>query len=119
MGWAVPAGLRTGAAGVELKSPVLAGSGEVTMSAAGIRTALEAGAAAVVAKSTNESEAAKRQLRDADYVLLDEHLRPLPWGPAPRSASLFCRSGLVDEPWERWVELLAELDREARERDAY
>lgn len=115
----MPADLRTSAAGVELKSPVLAGSGEATMSAAGIRAALEAGAAAVVAKSTNESEAAKRQLRDADYVLLDEHLRPLPWGPAPRSASLFCRSGLVDEPWERWVELLAELDREARERDAY
>ena len=113
------ADLRTRAAGIGLKNPVLAGSGEATMSAEGIRAALAAGAAAVVAKSTNESEAAKRQLRDADYVLLDEHLRPLPWGPAPRSASLFCRSGLVDEPWERWVELLAQLDGEARQRDAY
>src|SRR3954447_20548105 len=105
----VSADLRTSAAGVELKSPVLAGFGEATMTAAGIRAALEAGAAAGVAQLADESESAKRQLREADYVLLDEHLRPLPWGPVPRSASLFCRSGLVDEPRERWGELLAAI----------
>ena len=106
-------------AGLELKNPVIAGSGEATMDGETIRAAVDAGAAAVVAKSTNESEAAKRQLRDAEYVLLDEHLRPLEWGPAPRSASLFCRSGLVDEPWERWLETLVAADAYARTRDAY
>ncbi len=106
-------------AGLELKNPVMAGSGEATMTAAGIRAALDAGAGAVVAKSVNESEAARRQLRGATYVLLDEHWNELPWGPAPRGASLFCRSGLVDEPFEPWVEILAGLDREAASRDSY
>ncbi len=106
-------------AGLELKNPVVAGSGEATMHATGIRAALDAGAGAVVAKSTNESDAAKAQLRQAEYVLLDAELRARPVGPASRTDSLFCRSGLVDEPWERWVTTLATLDAEARERDAY
>jgi dihydroorotate dehydrogenase (NAD+) catalytic subunit len=107
------------AAGLELKNPVIAGSGEATMNASGIRAALDAGAAAVVAKSTNESDAAKAQLHSAEYVLLDEQLTPRPLGPAHRTDSLFCRSGLLDEPWERWVTTLAALDEEARSRDAY
>ncbi len=102
-----------------LKNPVIAGSGEATATAAQIRACLEAGAAAVVAKSTNESEAAKAQLRAAEYVLLDEDLRARPLGPAGRGDSLFCRSGLLDEPFERWVETLAALDAEAAARDSY
>jgi dihydroorotate dehydrogenase (NAD+) catalytic subunit len=104
-------------AGLELTSPVIAGSGESTSTAAQIRACLDAGASAVVAKSTNESEAAKAQLRASEYVLLDEDFTPRPLGPARRGDSLFCRSGLVDEPFERWVETLATLDREAG--DAY
>jgi dihydroorotate dehydrogenase (NAD+) catalytic subunit len=104
-------------AGLELTSPVIAGSGESTSTAAQIRACLDAGASAVVAKSTNESEAAKAQLRASEYVLLDEDFTPRPLGPAGRGDSLFCRSGLVDEPFERWVETLAALDREAG--DAY
>src|ERR671928_148681 len=106
-------------AGLELENPVIAGSGEATMDANGIRAALDAGAAAVVTKSTNESEVAKAQLHAAEYVLLDEELMPRPLGPARRTDSLFCRSGLLDEPWERWVATLAALDGEARGRDAY
>ncbi|MFN2628375.1 MAG: dihydroorotate dehydrogenase [Gaiellaceae bacterium] len=109
--------LRVTVAGLELASPVVAGSGEATRTAAQIRACLAAGAAAVVAKSTNESDAAKAQLQAAEYVLLDESFRARPLGPAGRGDSLFCRSGLVDEPFERWVALLAELDREAG--DAY
>jgi dihydroorotate dehydrogenase len=45
-------------AGLELTSPVIAGSGESTSTAAQIRACLDAGASAVVAKSTNESDAA-------------------------------------------------------------
>src|SRR5436305_6484220 len=42
---------------IELKKPVIAGSGEATANADQIRRALDAGAAAVVAKSANESDA--------------------------------------------------------------
>jgi dihydroorotate dehydrogenase (NAD+) catalytic subunit len=111
--------LRVTVGGLELKNPVVAGSGEATASAEQIRTALDAGAAAVVAKSVNESAAARAQFRAAEYVLLDEHLRARPLGPARRTDSLFCRSGLLDVDLEEWIEMLAALDREASGRDAY
>lgn len=106
-------------AGLPLKNPVMAGSGEATMTAEGLRTAVDAGAGAVVAKSTNESDAAKRQLDVAEYVLLDERWERLPWGAAPRSASLFCRSGLVTEPLDRWLEILVAADAYAARSDSY
>ena len=109
--------LRVTVAGLELRNPVVAGSCEATATREQIRACLDAGAAAVVAKSTNESDAAKAQLRTAEYVLLDEELRARPVGPAGRGDSLFCRSGLVDEPFESWVDTLAAIDREAG--DAY
>ena len=90
------------------------------MTAEGIRAALEAGAAAVVAKSANESPAARRQLGAAEYAVLDASWNRLPAGePAPPGASYFGRSGLVDAPFERWVKTLAGCDALARERDAY
>jgi dihydroorotate dehydrogenase (NAD+) catalytic subunit len=104
-------------AGLELKSPVIAGSGEATQNEEQIRACLAAGAAAVVAKSTNESAAAKAQLRAAAYTLVDGDFNARAVGPAAREDSLFCRSGLLDEPFEQWVETLAALDREAG--DAY
>jgi dihydroorotate dehydrogenase len=111
--------LRVNAAGLELKNPVVAGSGEATADAAAIREALAAGAAAVVAKSANEAEAARTQLRTAEYVLVDERLEARPLGPASRTDSLFCRSGLLDERWDEWVETLRVLDGEAKAQDAY
>lgn len=89
------------------------------MTLEGLKAAVDAGAAAVVAKSTNESAAARIQLSVADYVLLDERWRPLEWPTAPRTASLFCRSGLVAEPLDRWLEILIEADAYARARDSY
>src|SRR5438128_656327 len=106
-------------AGVPLKNPVMAGSGETTMSRDAIMAAIDAGAAAVVAKSTNESEAAKRQLASADYVLLDDHWRAVGAPASGRTVSLLNRSGLVDQPFEAWLEVLAATDRLAHERDAY
>lgn len=106
-------------AGLRLKNPVIAGSGEATMTAAALRAAVDAGSAAVVAKSANESDAARRQLDVAEYLLLDESWNALPWGPAPRNASLFCRSGLVGEPFEPWLEILADADGYAAARDSY
>lgn len=106
-------------AGLELKNPVIAGSGEATASEPDIRACLDAGAAAVIAKSVNESPAARAQLRVAEYVLLDAWLRPRDLGPAARTDSLFCRSGLLDVELDSWVEMLAALDREAGSRGAY
>lgn len=111
--------LSTTVAGLELKNPVVAASCEATSTPDQIRACLDAGAAAVVAKSVNESPAAHANLRAAEYVLLDESLGPRPLGPARRTDSLFCRSGLLEVEIEEWAETLVTLDREAAERDAY
>jgi dihydroorotate dehydrogenase len=115
----VSADLGVTVAGLALKNPVLAGSGEATASEGDIRACLDAGAAAVVAKSVNESAAARTQLEAAEYVLLDERLEARPLGASARSDSLFCRSGLLDVELDEWVELLARLDRDAAGDGAY
>jgi dihydroorotate dehydrogenase len=106
-------------AGLELKNPVIAASSEATATPAQIRACLDAGAAAVVAKSVNESAAAHANLRAAEYVLLDEDFRERPLGPARRTDSLYCRSGLLEVELDAWAETLAGLDREAAARGAY
>lgn len=108
------ADLGTTVAGVRLKNPVICASGEPTLTLEGIRAAIDAGAGAVVAKSTNESDAAKRQLESARYALLDAEWRELSWdAPVPSGASIFCRSGLEPLPFAEWLAGLAELDRYA------
>lgn len=104
---------------ITLKNPLICASSEFTMTEAGIRAALDAGAGAVIAKSVNESPQAAKQLDTADYVLLDQHWNPVPWDTADRHASLFCRSGLAQTPLQEWVRLLAEMDAYARTKDAY
>jgi len=115
----VSAELSTTVAGLALKNPVIAASSEATATPDQIRACLQAGAAAVVAKSVNESPVAHANLRAAEYVLLDERLSPRPLGPARRADSLFCRSGLLEVELEEWARTLAALDREAAEQDAY
>jgi dihydroorotate dehydrogenase len=105
---------------IELKNPVICASSEITMTADGIRAAIDAGAGAVTAKSVNELPAAAAQLAKADYVLLDDDFRPLPWtSPDRLSASLFCRSGLAPTPLDEYLPMLAELDRYARTKQSY
>jgi dihydroorotate dehydrogenase (NAD+) catalytic subunit len=115
----VSADLSTRVAGLELKNPVIAASCEATATPDQIRACLDAGAAAVVAKSVNESPAAHANLRAAEYVLLDAALEPRPLGSAQRTDSLFCRSGLLEVELEEWAAMLAALDRDAAARDAY
>ncbi len=69
------------------------------MTEAGIRAALAAGAAGVIAKSINERPEAAAQLDLADYAWLDE--------------LLLCRSGLIQRSVEDWLTGLATLDAEA------
>jgi dihydroorotate dehydrogenase (NAD+) catalytic subunit len=104
---------------IRLKNPIICASSEFTMTPEGIAAALDAGAGAVIAKSINEAPAAARQLDIADYVLLDSRWSVEPWENATLDASLFCRSGLVQIPLDRWLELLARADRAARDHDAF
>nr|WP_282572137.1 dihydroorotate dehydrogenase [Roseomonas acroporae] len=104
---------------LRLKNPVIAAAAEHMIDAAGVRAAIAAGAGAVVVKSTNESEAAKEQLRRAEYLALDADWRPVPWGPAaPRDVTLATRSGLAPQPFDAWLEQTVALDRLARAHDA-
>ena len=71
--------LRTTIGRVELKNPLIAGFAEHLKMADGVRRALKAGVGAVVVKSTNELAAARDQLQRAEYMILDDHWRPIPW----------------------------------------
>ncbi|HEY0185393.1 MAG TPA: dihydroorotate dehydrogenase [Rhodopila sp.] len=94
----------------DLPNPVICGSGEPVMTEAGIRAALRAGAAGVIAKSVNESAAAAHQLDRADYVRLDARAVPT----AGQGVSLFNRSGLIRRDTAAWFAAIAAIDREAR-----
>ena len=112
--------LRTKVGTVELKNPLIAAAAEHVIDAEGVRRALAAGVGAVVVKSTNESQAARDQLQRAEYMVLDEAWRPVPWGPqAPPSATIACRSGLTPQSFDAWLEQTVALDRDAKAHDAY
>ena len=71
-------------------------------------------------KSTNKSQAAREQLQRAEYTVLDERWRPVPWNAdAPAGATIACRSGLTPQSFDQWLEQTIALDREARSRDSY
>ena len=104
---------------IRLKNPLICASSEITMTAADIRAAIDAGAAAVIAKSVNESPAAAAQIAKADYVLLDDDWRVVPWDSRHRrDASLFCRSGLAQMPLEQWLAMLGDLDTYAQQKQS-
>lgn len=90
---------------LELKNPVICGSGEHAATYEGLVSGIDAGAAAVVGKSANETEAGRRQwAARASTTVGDSH---------------FNRSGLVPIPWDDWVATLSRADAHARERGAY
>jgi dihydroorotate dehydrogenase (NAD+) catalytic subunit len=93
-----------------LSNPVICGAGEPVMTEAGIRAALRAGAAGVIAKSVNENPAAARQLDRADYVRLDADGAPT----VGQGLSLFNRSGLMQRDSAEWFAAIAAIDRDAR-----
>jgi len=100
--------LATRIGALTLPNPVICGSGEPVMTEAGIRAALAAGAAGVIAKSVNERPDAARQLDRADYAQLDATHAPVPHGTA-----IFCRSGLAQRDPADWFAALAAIDRDA------
>ncbi len=103
---------------VPLKNPVIVGSSEFTMTEGGIRACIDAGAAAVVAKSINEDPAAARQLGIAEYMLLDARHAPRSWSNPEITDSLFNRSGLARTTMEGWVAMLDRCEAYARSHDS-
>src|SRR4051812_33683022 len=102
---------------VVLRSPVICGSGEHVNTLDKLKAAVEAGAAAVVAKSANESDAGRAQSDAAAWGFVDDERREV--APDTPGASMLNRSGLVQVPWDDWVTLLAEADDYARERGSW
>lgn len=105
--------LATSVSGFETKNPVWVGSSELTMSFEGIAACVDAGAGAVIAKSINESQAARDQLGIADYVYLDMSHRA---APPQGSSSMLNRSGLAQTSLDDWVTLLGHAEGYARAR---
>ena len=103
---------------LSLKSPVVCGAGEHVADESALRAAVDAGAAAVVAKSANESEDARRQWEVREHVLLDG-ARQIVEPSSAEAVSLFNRSGLVPLPWDEWLTVLARADEYASTRGAY
>jgi dihydropyrimidine dehydrogenase (NAD+) subunit PreA/dihydroorotate dehydrogenase (NAD+) catalytic subunit len=106
-------------AGLRLKNPVIAAASEFTMTEAGIRGCLDAGAAAVVAKSVNESAAAARQLDTAEYTLLRPDWSVSSWDVPSSEDTLFNRSGLAQVKLDDWLDTLRRTDADARTAGAY
>lgn len=114
----MPADLRVTLGALALKNPIVCGSGEHVLTEAGIRAALAQGVAVVVAKSINESAAARAQLAQTDYLATSNAWQPRAWNSG-RDANILCRSGLQPRSCADWIATVAALDREAQVQDAY
>ena len=102
------------------KNPLICGSGEHLMESKSIEDALSAGAAAVVAKSTNESDDAKKQLNRADYAKIGHDFTKYQWEEKTvDQPSLFCRSGLIEMDAKEWLDVVATIDGLAKKNNAY
>ncbi len=112
------ADLRVAVGPLALKNPIICGSGEHVLTEAGIRAALAQGVAVVVAKSTNESAAARAQLAQTDYLAVSSGWRPQAWNLGS-DGGILCRSGLQPRASEEWIAAVAALDREAARQGAY
>lgn len=99
---------------LRLKNPVIAAPGEHLIDDAGLAAAVASGAGAVVVKSTNESDAARRQLLQAEYAALGPDWQPVAWGPdAPAATTVLTRSGLHPLGFEAWLDQAIRHDRMA------
>lgn len=104
---------------IALKHPLVCGAAEQLVTEEALRAAIDAGAAAVVAKSANETPEGRHQWRAAEHVTLDARWQVVPEGTAAPGSSIFNRSGLQPDPWPEWVATLARADAYAAEHDAY
>ncbi|HEY3464696.1 MAG TPA: hypothetical protein VGL47_06155 [Amycolatopsis sp.] len=96
--------------GLVTANPVWVGSSELTMTLAGITACVDAGAGAVVAKSVNESAAARRQLDIADYAFVAADGSVRPPGAGMPGDGLLNRSGLAQVDLDDWLGVLADAN---------
>ncbi|WP_326953754.1 dihydroorotate dehydrogenase [Amycolatopsis sp. NBC_01286] len=89
-------------------NPVWVGSSELTMTREGLFACIDAGAGAVVAKSVNESAAARRQLDIADYAFVSPGGAVRPPGEARLGDGLLNRSGLAQVELDDWLSILSD-----------
>ncbi len=89
-------------------NPVWVGSSELTMTREGLFACVDAGAGAVVAKSVNESAAARRQLDIADYAFVSPGGAVRPPGEARLEDGLLNRSGLAQVDLDDWLAILSD-----------
>ncbi|RSD09376.1 dihydroorotate dehydrogenase [Amycolatopsis eburnea] len=94
-------------AGLAAANPVWVGSSELTMTLDGITACVDAGAGAVVAKSVNESAAARRQLDIADYAFVSAGGEVRAPGSGRPGDGLLNRSGLARVGLDDWLATLA------------
>jgi dihydroorotate dehydrogenase len=97
-----------GVGGMAAANPVWVGSSELTMTLEGITACVDAGAGAVVAKSVNESAAARRQLDIADYAFVSGDRGVRTPGSAYLGDGLLNRSGLAQVDLDQWLSVLAD-----------
>lgn len=93
--------------GLATANPVWVGSSELTMTLEGITACVDAGAGAVVAKSVNESAAAREQLAIADYAFVSAGGEVRPPGTGRPGDGLLNRSGLAAVDLDDWLAMLA------------
>ncbi|UOX92081.1 hypothetical protein MUY14_16135 [Amycolatopsis sp. FBCC-B4732] len=94
-------------AGLAAANPVWVGSSELTMTLDGITACVDAGAGAVVAKSVNESAAARRQLDIAGYAFVSADGEVRPPAVVRLGDGLLNRSGLAQVELDDWLSVLA------------
>ncbi|MCR6489094.1 hypothetical protein M8542_40345 [Amycolatopsis sp. OK19-0408] len=94
--------------GLVTANPVWVGSSELTMTLDGITACVDAGAGAVVAKSVNESVAARLQLDIADYAFVSGAGEVRPPGSGLPGDGLLNRSGLAQVELDDWLAVLAD-----------
>jgi dihydropyrimidine dehydrogenase (NAD+) subunit PreA/dihydroorotate dehydrogenase (NAD+) catalytic subunit len=112
----MPPDLRVSLGPLALRNPLICGSGEHVATLEDLLAAVNSGAAGVIAKSANETEAGRRQWEAAQRTFIGagrDEVDP------DASATIFNRSGLVPQPWSEWVDTLARADAHARERESY
>ncbi|MDN5914975.1 MAG: hypothetical protein L0I76_07685 [Pseudonocardia sp.] len=93
--------------GLVTANPVWVGSSELTITRDGLITCIDAGTGAEVAKSVNESAAARHQLDIADYAFVSGDGRVRPAGSARLGDGLLNRSGLAQVDLDDWLAVLA------------
>jgi dihydroorotate dehydrogenase (NAD+) catalytic subunit len=112
----MPPDLRTSLGPLELRNPLVCGSGEHVVKLEDLIAAVDSGAAAVIAKSANETESGRRQWDAAARTFIDDERRET---EPSLGASIFNRSGLAPQPWPEWLDTLTRADAHAREAGAY